>query len=112
MTSRGSRFPIPGKQFSIPARQIPDSPGLISDSLRLVAITDDIRDGRDGLVDRASRAVRGGATMVQLRLRDIDARELVDIARALVRALPVPVLVNSRADVALAAGAAGVHLGI
>lgn len=50
--------------------------------------------------------------MVQLRLKDIDPRELVEIARALVDALSVPVLVNERADVALAAGAAGVYLGV
>src|SRR5690242_12695840 len=82
------------------------------DCLRLVAITDDLRDGTDGLVGRAAAAVRGGATMVQLRLKDIDPRELVQVARALVRALPVPVVVNDRADIALAAAAAGVHVGV
>lgn len=80
-------------------------------SLRLLAITDDLRDGVGGLVDRASAAVRGGATMVQLRLKNADPRTLVEVARALVAALPVPVVVNDRADVALAAGADGVHLG-
>jgi thiamine-phosphate pyrophosphorylase len=78
---------------------------------RLVAITDDARDGRDGLVARAAAAVRGGATMVQLRLKHTDARALAEIARALVVALPVPVVINDRADVALASGAAGVHVG-
>src|SRR5207249_11223035 len=39
------------------------------------------------------------------------ARELAALARALVGALSVPVLVNDRVDVALAAGAAGAHLG-
>jgi thiamine-phosphate pyrophosphorylase len=80
-------------------------------ALRLVAITDDLRDGVDGLVARAAAAARGGATMVQLRLKDESARTLVEVARALVAALSVPVIVNDRADVALAAGAAGVHLG-
>lgn len=80
-------------------------------TLRLLAITDDLRDGVAGLVDRAAAAVRGGATMVQLRLKDADPRTLVEVARALVAALPVPVIVNDRADVALAAGADGVHLG-
>lgn len=80
-------------------------------TLRLLAITDDLRDGVGGLVDRASAAVRGGATMVQLRLKSTDPRTLVEVARALVAALPVPVIVNDRADVALAAGADGVHLG-
>lgn len=80
--------------------------------LRLLSITDDLRDGPAGLVERTRAAVRGGATMVQLRLKAATAREIVEVARALVAALPVPVLVNDRADVALAAGAAGVHLGV
>jgi thiamine-phosphate pyrophosphorylase len=80
-------------------------------SLRLLAITDNLRDGVGGLVDRAGAAVRGGATMVQLRLKNAEPRTLVEVARALVAALPVPVIVNDRADVALAAGADGVHLG-
>jgi thiamine-phosphate pyrophosphorylase len=78
----------------------------------LIAITDDVRDGVDGLLGRAAAAVRGGATMIQLRLKDVDARDLVRIARGLVETVPVPVIVNDRADVALAAGAAGVHVGV
>ena len=87
-------------RFSLPA------------SLRLIAITDDVRDGVDGLIGRAAAAVRGGVTMIQLRLKDVDARDLVRIARGLVDASPAPVLVNDRADIALAAGAAGVHVGV
>jgi thiamine-phosphate diphosphorylase len=78
---------------------------------RLIAITDDIRDGIQGLTARALAAVRGGATMVQLRLKHTDARSMAEVARALVAALPVPVMVNDRADVAMAVGAAGVHVG-
>ena len=80
-------------------------------ALRLIAITDDLRDGTEGLVARASAAVRGGATMVQLRLKDVGGRRLVEVGRALVASLGVPVLVNDRVDVALACGAAGAHLG-
>ena len=81
-------------------------------ALALVAITDDLRDGIVGLTGRAAAAVRGGATMVQLRLKHASGRELVEVARRLVETLPVPVVVNDRADVALAVGAAGVHLGV
>ncbi|HEY9515432.1 MAG TPA: thiamine phosphate synthase [Gemmatimonadaceae bacterium] len=83
------------------------------ESLTLLAITDNLRDGRDGLISRAIAAARGGATMIQLRLKDEDAHSQVEVARALVAALPpqVSLIVNDRADVALAAGAAGVHLG-
>ena len=80
--------------------------------LRLIAITDNIRDGQEGLIARAAAAAHGGATCIQLRLKDVSARDLVGVARELVRALGVPVLVNDRADVAIAAGAAGAHLGV
>ena len=59
----------------------------------------------------ALAAQRGGATAVQLRLKRASPRELVAHARALVAQLRIPVLVNDRPDIALAAGAAGVHLG-
>ncbi|CAN5756396.1 thiamine phosphate synthase [soil metagenome] len=74
-------------------------------------VTDDrLVEGRD-LVALALAAERGGATSVQLRLKQATPREQVERARALVAALRIPVLVNDRPDVALAAGAAGVHLG-
>ena len=66
--------------------------------------------GRDA-VDVCLRATAGGATMVQVRWKDATPMGLLQLARALVLALPVPVLVNDRVDVALAAGAAGAHLG-
>jgi thiamine-phosphate pyrophosphorylase len=78
--------------------------------LRLVAITDDLRDGVDGLVSRARSAERGGATMLLLRLKHADAHALVEVGRALIAALQMPVVVSERLDVALAIGAAGVHL--
>jgi thiamine-phosphate pyrophosphorylase len=82
-------------------------------TLRLVAVTDSLRDGVDGLAARAAAAVGGGATMLQLRLKDESARTLVEVARALLLAAPgVPLLVNDRADVAIAAGAHGVHVGV
>lgn len=78
---------------------------------RLIAITDDIHDGRDGLIARAAAAAHGGATCIQLRLKEVPPRDLVSVAHDLVRAVGVPVLVNDRGDVAIAAGAQGVHLG-
>ena len=79
--------------------------------LRLVAITDDAEDQRLTLVERVAAAVRGGATSVQVRLKHATPREVVEIARAIVTKVAVPVIVNDRADIALAAGAAGVHVG-
>jgi thiamine-phosphate pyrophosphorylase len=86
---------------------------LDPDSLTLVAITDGAERGTDEIVQRALACVRGGATMVQLRLKDAEARTQVEVARALVAALPegIPLIVNDRADLAIASGAAGVHVG-
>ena len=86
----------------------PTRPAFDPASVRLIAITDSLRDGPRGLALRAAAAVAGGATMVQLRLKEENARSLVEIARAMRAMLPdVPLIVNDRADVALAAGAAG-----
>jgi thiamine-phosphate pyrophosphorylase len=74
-------------------------------------VTDDrLVAGRD-LVALARAAEAGGTTAVQLRLKSAPAREQVALARKLVAALAIPVLVNDRPDIAIAAGAAGVHLG-
>lgn len=79
--------------------------------LRLMLVTDEaLLAGRDlGAVARA--AAEGGVTCVQLRMKGATPRAMADAARALVAASPVPVLINDRPDVALAVGAAGVHLG-
>jgi len=83
----------------------------LADQLRLMVLTDPaLLQGRDA-VDVCRRATAGGATMVQVRWKDATPMGLLQLARALVQALPVPVLVNDRVDVALAAGAAGAHLG-
>src|SRR5262249_6410124 len=83
------------------------------DQLRLMVITDPaLLKGRDAVaVCRAAVADGGGATLIQVRWEDGMPAEVVELTRALVSALPVPVLVNDRADIAMAAGAAGAHLG-
>lgn len=50
------------------------------------------------------------ATIVQLRAPTLSARELEAEATELVASSPVPVLISSRCDIAMAAGAAGVNL--
>lgn len=80
-------------------------------ALRLVAVTDSLRGGVEELARRGAAAVAGGATMIALRLPGESSRVLADAARALLACrLGVPVLVSGRADVALAVGAAGVHV--
>ena len=83
--------------------------------LRLYGVLDPARTrGRDP-VALAALAAAGGITLLQLRDKTRGTRALVDLARS-VRAViaphGVPLLVNDRVDVALAAGADGVHVGL
>ncbi len=89
------------------------SPKPAFDLTLYLVIGSDVTRGRplDGVV---TAAVRGGATLVQLREKALPDAELVEVARALKRRLSplgVPLIVNDRAEVARAAGADGVHLG-
>ncbi len=82
--------------------------------LRLYAIVDPDHAGGHALPALAKLVAAGGATLVQLRDKRSDTRAMVDSARAVKAALApfgVPLLINDRVDVALAAGADGVHVG-
>lgn len=82
--------------------------------LRLYGIIDPERTGGRNPVELVRQAVSGGTTLIQYRDKHAEGRRLVDTARAMKAALDgtgVPLLINDRVDVALAAGADGVHLG-
>ena len=82
--------------------------------LRLYAILDPERAGGRELADLARRVADGGATLVQLRDKKSETRAMVAAARAIKAALApfaIPLVVNDRVDVALAAQADGVHIG-
>ncbi|HMK69479.1 MAG TPA: thiamine phosphate synthase [Xanthobacteraceae bacterium] len=82
--------------------------------LRLYAIVDPERAGGRAPADLARRVAAGGATLLQLRDKASDTRAMVEEARAIKAALEpftLPFVVNDRVDVALAAGADGVHVG-
>src|SRR5262245_20195578 len=81
--------------------------------LRVYAIVDPQVAGGHDLADLARSVAAGGATLVQLRDKVSETRAMVERARAIKAALPpsVPLLINDRVDVALASGAAGVHVG-
>ena len=69
--------------------------------------------GRD-LEEVVSEAVKGGVTIVQLREKDTSTGEFVALARKLMellKPLGIPLIINDRVDVALAADADGVHIG-
>lgn len=82
--------------------------------LRLYLITDPRLAGERSLEDVVAAAIRGGVTLVQLRDKSATTLQLVEQARrlqAITRLAGVPLIVNDRVDVALAIGAAGVHVG-
>jgi len=58
----------------------------------------------------AKRSIAAGATVVQLRVKDVSTEELVDRGRGL-SSLGVTFVVNDDVDAAIALGADGVHLG-
>jgi len=69
--------------------------------------------GRD-LTRVVLEAVQGGVSMVQIREKNSTAGEFLNTARALKQKLAdsnVPLIINDRVDVAMAAGADGVHIG-
>lgn len=80
---------------------------------RLNAIVDGrLRDL--GLARIAALAAENGATVIQYRDKHAATREMIDAAKEIRKALSgsgVPLLINDRVDVALAAQADGVHLG-
>jgi thiamine-phosphate pyrophosphorylase len=83
-------------------------------NLRLYAIVDPEHAGGRSLPELATLIAAGGATLVQLRDKRSDTRAMVETARAVKAALApfgIPLLINDRVDVALAAQADGVHVG-
>ena len=93
----------------------------MADRCLLYYITDrsqfpgDERARRHALLAKAADAARAGVDYIQLREKDLSARELETVARQVVAVVrenssSTRLLINSRTDVALAAGADGVHL--
>jgi thiamine-phosphate pyrophosphorylase len=82
--------------------------------LRLYLITDRALAAGRPIEEVVAAAVRGGVTAVQLREKDCPTAEFVALARRLKALLAphgVPLLINDRVDVALAAHCDGVHIG-
>lgn len=68
----------------------------------------------DTLEEAVELAIKGGATIIQLREKDCTSREFYELAlsiKDITDAYEVPLIINDRLDIALAVHADGVHLG-
>jgi thiamine-phosphate pyrophosphorylase len=95
-----------------PRRSARLTPRLAFDLSLYLVVGPDATAGRD-VTSVALAAVRGGATMVQLRYKT-GTSEILQSAREVIEVLRptgVPVIINDRVDLARALGAQGVHLG-
>ena len=82
--------------------------------VRLNAIVDPERANGHSLADLTRMVVAGGATLIQLRDKHGSTRRMIEDARgirAVLAGTGVPLVINDRVDVALAAEADGVHVG-
>ncbi len=81
---------------------------------RLYVIIDAAACGARDLAWVAEQAIRGGADAIQLRNKTASAEALLRSAKQLLtvtRPAGIPLIINDHADVAVAAGADGVHVG-
>src|SRR5215467_10060447 len=68
---------------------------------------------RGNVIEYAARAIRDGVDMIQIREKDLAARELFELAcgiRDIASGTKTRILINDRLDIALAASIDGVHL--
>src|SRR5690242_3526144 len=98
--------------FSVDRRRVPFRLYLITDR-NLAARRGGVVAVAEAALSAASATAQGGAVALQLREKDMEARPLYELARALRELCSrygAALIVNDRVDVALAAGADGVHL--
>lgn len=83
-------------------------------TMRLYAVTDRSWLGGRSLAEDVEAAIKGGATLIQLREKNMDINSFAKEAEEILlmcRKYNVPLIINDNIDVALAVGADGVHLG-
>lgn len=85
----------------------------LTKSLELYLVSDHTLT-EEKLLEKVEAAVKGGVTVVQLREKELAGRAFFEKAIRLKQVLDqyhVPLIINDRVDIALACGAAGVHVG-
>ena len=82
--------------------------------LMLYAVTDRSWLGGETLRSQVERALKGGATFIQLREKELDEADFLEEAKEiqkLCREYHVPFVINDNVEIAAAIGADGVHVG-
>lgn len=80
----------------------------------LYFITDSTNFSEEEFLFRIEEALKGGATLIQLREKDKTTREYIELAKkvhTLTKKYHIPLIIDDRIDVAMAIEAEGVHLG-
>lgn len=87
---------------------------LSKESMRLYVVTDRMWLGENSLAKQVEESIKGGATFVQLREKNISFEEYVAIAKEIkivTDKYNIPFVINDDVDVAIACEADGVHVG-
>ena len=85
-----------------------------SETMRLYAVTDRAWTGKQTLMEQVEAAIRGGATCIQLREKDLDEEHFLAEAlemRKLCTRYGVPFIIIDNVEIAMKCGADGVHVG-
>src|SRR5262249_26210453 len=94
---------------------VPDRAGKLSTLYAIVDVTSLPESSRttSGVIEFATELAAGGVELIQYRNKDGDSRTMLSHARELRRVLDrrVKLIMNDRADLCLAAGFDGVHVG-
>ena len=83
-------------------------------SLLLYAVTDRAWTAEKSLTQQVEEAIKGGATIVQLREKSLDHDDFLKLAfeiKRLCNRYDVPFIINDDVDIAIKCGADGVHVG-
>lgn len=84
------------------------------ENMLLYAVTDRAWTGRQSLLEQVECALKGGATCVQLREKELDESAFLEEAiqmKQLCARYGVPFIVNDNVEIAIQCGADGVHVG-
>lgn len=86
----------------------------LSDQLKLCLVIGSQPTNGLGLLDTVEAAIRGGVSMVQLRMKHTSTEHRIEVGRQLqplLRAAAVPLIINNDVEAAVALNADGVHVG-